>query len=674
VKSGPTVRRFWNHPRIRVGREVGLYLAIAVAGTWPLAAQLHSSFSIGFEGEATVPLLNLWTLWWNADRLGSGLSGYWNAPIFYPETRTFAFSEAQPTMMAVAPIIGITGNPVLAYNVYQLAVLTLNGWVAQRLLQRLGYGPCVATSGGVMCQLLPFVWWQSGVIQLTTLFGALWTILAMIALFDPDERLRLAPRRDGLNSLWRLAPGTGWSPSAQSAAAKFSLKRSLNLGVAFGMTYLMCNYWGLYLLLIATPASVWFWNGRVLTRGFWSELSVAGIVAGLLLFPVVRVQRSLAEEHKWSRETNWIIDLSAHSRDYLDTPETAAHNGEIVPDPEGNGELAPKVAYPWSRTHAWEPSLSARNNLWPLGGGLLKLGLAPLGLVASLLLGRRRWGLFAATLGGLAYFWSLGPTVGIALWFPGVRLCPYEIARRFIPGFGLIRSPFRFAIFVQLAIVWLCVELLDVFNPSRWKIESTEAPQTGSAGGATRVLKSALALMLGLPALLLVTFEVFPRQSGIYQCPPVRSVPAWILWLRENSAPTDAIICLPFPTGYTVGDYEETAIWMYWGMFHHRPLVNGYSGFFPLKFQKFKEDLSQFYRGENEPPDVYPELRRYSYESPGILGVNASGARFVIVPRYFASRDDVWQHPLTKFRWSWVAGDEEHELDIYEILQPEPQP
>ena len=59
-----------------------------------------NQFDMGGSSQvATVPLFNLWTIWWNADRLRHGLKDYWDAPIFYPERDTFAFSEPQPTTM-----------------------------------------------------------------------------------------------------------------------------------------------------------------------------------------------------------------------------------------------------------------------------------------------------------------------------------------------------------------------------------------------------------------------------------------------------------------------------------------------------------------------------------------------------------------------------------------------
>jgi hypothetical protein len=164
---------------------------------------------------------------------------------------------------------------------------------------------------------------------------------------------------------------------------------------------------------------------------------------------------------------------------------------------------------------------------------------------------------------------------------------------------------------------------------------------------------------------LIAVFEVLPPAQRLYSDATSKPLPAWIMWLREHSAPTDAIVCLPFPNGHHVRDYQETAVWMYWETFHRRPLVNGYSGFFPETFVKLKDELSL------EPEGSNPELRFYAWDDSGLHLLNECGARFIVVKRSFASRDDVWAHTATKFRWAWVMGDETHQLDIYEIAPSE---
>ncbi len=743
--------RLWSSPWVCGIGAWCAYLAIAVFASWPLCLSPASTISIGFETEATVPLLNVWTLWWNSDRLAAGFQGYWNAPIFHPTDGAFAFSEAQPTMLIAAPVVWLTGSRVLGYNVYLLLILTLNGWSSQRLLRRIGHRPWLAFCGGVMCQMLPFVWWQSGVVQLTTLFGIVWTVHALLDVFDPRQSsirgatagdmastwhavARLCADRKvidgasdksphGTSGTFSTCPSSNDSSTLETCSTTVvanvppptehslqrtdwtaSLLRALRLGGAFCVTYLLCNYWGMFLALLLVPSSFCLCNANVFRRQFWIEIGVAALMSLLLLGPLVLVQKSLATRHQWTRDLSLIRDLSAHPRDYLDTPQTwpaRDSTSQLVekPEPDSKAAAIAVKTVAWSIVPQWDSPEVGRGDVWPLGGGTLKLILAQIGLLAALVTrGRRRWGLFAATFGAVAFGLSLGPTALFAPWVPGLAgLCPYELLQQYVPGFALIRSPFRFALFVQLAVVWLSIEALDLLNPQRWRCEpqrsETESPpdnteqsptttdQSDDPIAARRTLRvhrpsTAQWLLqwsvwgpLVLSSLILMC-EVWPPRQSLYTCPSATTAPAWILWLRENSQPDDALICLPFPTGYAPRDYEDTTLWMYWGTLHGRPLVNGYSGFFPKHFVDLKENLTRFHRVKGDQAGQ-PQLKLYPWDSFGLKDVNLCPARFAIVKRSFATRDDVWQHPITKFRWSWVTGDEEHQLDVYEILPPD---
>ena len=702
-----TLREAIASPNRRAVGWFGVYLAIALVATRPLVMSLGSAIPYGCEAEATVPLFNLWTLWWNADRAASGFGGYWTAPIFYPAHGTFAFSEAQPTMIVVAPLVWLTGSRALAYNVYQLLILALNGWSGQRLLKRVGHRPWLTFCGGAMCELLPFIWWQLGVVQLTTLFGILWTIHSLLDLFEtgplapfqsgewqekPDPLKPDAQAKDAGKWILRLrvrlqsaarqflplasekcqpSPDTTGEPAiAQAGSMCHGGSRPmvsrpgliwLRLGGAFGLTYWMCNYWGMFLAILLVPASVWFWNGRLLRVGFWRDVLLAGLVAGVMILPTAYIQRTLSKQHTWERDASLIVALSAHVRDLTDTPWTP---------------LVPGLEHPEA----------TRANIWPLGGGGLKLLLAPVGLIAALTArGRRRWGLFVATLGLIALGLSQGPNNRIAEFIPGglAGQSPYEWLQQFVPGFALIRSPFRFVLFVQLAAVLLSVEALDLLDPRRWKRgtqgaecrareDATPSHSTPSPGLSNSALFFLLTQTPLIVTSLLVTLEVLPASQRLYPCPPSRDLPVWVLWLRDNVSSDEPIACLPFPTGYTVKDYEATAVWMNWSTFHHHPLVNGYSGFFPQNFLVIKEQLELFDKDEANDVDgfVQPQLKLYPPHNPGLRKLNASGAVYAVVPRSFATRDDVWEHPATKFRWAWVTGDESAQIDIYRIEPP----
>src|SRR3954468_2583934 len=97
---------------------------LAVAATYPLA--LHLGHAL--PGDLGDPLFTSWLLGWDADRLAHGLRGFWDAPILFPSRTTVAFSEHMLGIaIFVAPIIWVTGNPILAYDIAFLLTFVLAG-------------------------------------------------------------------------------------------------------------------------------------------------------------------------------------------------------------------------------------------------------------------------------------------------------------------------------------------------------------------------------------------------------------------------------------------------------------------------------------------------------------------------------------------------------------------
>jgi len=80
----------------------------------------------------------------------------------------------------------------------------------------------------------------------------------------------------------------------------------------------------------------------------------------------------------------------------------------------------------------------------------------------------------------------------------------------------------------------------------------------------------------------------------VFPVPRVQEQHQWIDWLTSQTPADSVIACIPFPQATTVAAYEETAVWMYWGTYHHRRLVNGYSGFFPASFLQTKAAMRDF--------------------------------------------------------------------------------
>src|SRR5215475_10688187 len=97
-------------------RRVLLFAAAAVVVTWPLASRLGTHLPLGSLSGRTVPLFNLWTLEWNAQRLAHGYAGYWNAPIFHPVKAAFAFSEPEAVPGLIFAAVRWAVGSIAAYN------------------------------------------------------------------------------------------------------------------------------------------------------------------------------------------------------------------------------------------------------------------------------------------------------------------------------------------------------------------------------------------------------------------------------------------------------------------------------------------------------------------------------------------------------------------------------
>lgn len=332
-----------------------LYLGLAIASTWPLARGLTTRFPQGASQSDTVPLLNVWSIWWNADRAAHGFANYWNAPIFHPATNTFAYSEPQPMTLIVAPVIWLTGSRVLAYNAYLLLALALNGAVGAAVLRLLRVRRVFALAGGAVLVLLPVVHWQIDVIQLVPLWPSMWTLAVFI-------RLSRQPR----------------------------IRTGAEAGVAFAVTFWSCGHHGLFLAILLCGS-----GGLLITpvrrTNTWVSWGVFGLVAALGVLPIAWKLRDVAEVRQFERSHESVERLSLLPGDYK-----AARGWQLV-----------------------DPGLLAARSHWRTSPGLLKYALALVGLGCGLWrCPTRRVTAFLTVFGLLAFALSLGSNLTLFGWQP----------------------------------------------------------------------------------------------------------------------------------------------------------------------------------------------------------------------------------------------------------------
>lgn len=141
-------------------------------------------------GDLGDPLLNAAILEWNAKHLPL-TAEWWNFPSFAPLSGVTAFTEhllaAYPL---TTPIIWMTGNPILAYNVLELVSVTLNGAATYGLVRELTGSRTGAFVGGLAFAFAPFHGEHATHVQMLIAFGM------PLALLGLHRYVRDGRRRD----------------------------------------------------------------------------------------------------------------------------------------------------------------------------------------------------------------------------------------------------------------------------------------------------------------------------------------------------------------------------------------------------------------------------------------------------------------------------------------------
>ena len=532
----------------RVAAEGAAWFALACVQIWGNPISFRDSIPRGDEGSPTVPLLNVWTVGWNGTRAASGFRNYWHAPIFYPEPGAFTYSEMQPTTLVVAPLVWSFG-PVPAYNVYLALQLALTAMFARRIVASLDHRRWLAILAGVLFLHLPFVWAELGVLQLTAAWGPL-------AVIHATRLLALRP----------------------------AVTPAVVLGIAAAACYAACNYYGLFLIILAPPFLFLLWpdpalqDPRPQPRRFavFAYLPFAVVVAAAVVSPMLVAQLRFLNATASPRPIGWVRSFSARPLDYLPSLPSWRRKSDA-----GRGE-------PPSSSRATSDRSRPRSR--DLGSGVAITTLALLGVLLPRVRrttregtaadhnrsgdrGRARWIGFCITLAVLAAVASFGPRVSL------FGFVPWDwIGDRFTP-LRLIRTPFRFALFVQIAMTFLAIEGIRGVH-ARFD-RANHRRRRWVTGGC-------------LAASALAVISTWPPRTSLEDVRDLKSPTAWSTWLRDETPPGSVVAGLPMPETGTAADYASTTRLMVRSLHFRRPIVNGYSGFFPPRYRQLRVAAREF--------------------------------------------------------------------------------
>ena len=106
---------------------------LTIAATWPLFPQMG-----GFVIDLNNPQYSVWLLAWQARALATNPLDIFDTNIMYPFEGTLAFDELAFTeALFAAPVLWVTGNPVLSHNLVLFSAFVIAGYGAWLLVREL---------------------------------------------------------------------------------------------------------------------------------------------------------------------------------------------------------------------------------------------------------------------------------------------------------------------------------------------------------------------------------------------------------------------------------------------------------------------------------------------------------------------------------------------------------
>lgn len=479
---------------------------------WPLDGTLPTARN----NLSTVPLFNLWTIWWNAEQLQLGLRDYWDAPIFYPTQRAFAFSEPQPLTLIIAPMLYSGLSLEGGYKFYLWLTLLLNGLFGYRLLRTLRCSFWLSVSGCVSLILLPLIHLQIDVLQLTSIWPVLWFWTSMI----------------------RFSRFARWSDA-------------LIAGIAWGLSFWSCMHHGMFHTLVVLPALFLLpiqWNLSSVKK-----VILGGVAGCMLIIPVAYPVADALGEHGFRREEQTVQALSAKPEDYLKRPPH-----RLVKAKSSQGEID------YGRT--------------TLNPGYVRSLFAIFAVCLCFCRFKRSLESFFLLIVIDSFLLSLGLNLELMGWKP------WTVIAENVPGLIHARNVFRFAYFLQMAVVVLGIVGLRLTGV--WACRMF--------GRLRRSRKfSFLYIFVSIPVMFVITFETMPTLPKRAGLPTMSSEPDWCQFLRQNYPEDRAIACFPMPTDNAGQSFDGEVRWMLYGTFHRKSLVNGFSGHFPQYYNDIRSSLAK---------------------------------------------------------------------------------
>jgi hypothetical protein len=510
-----------------------LYGLLALVSTHPLWRHLTTAV----PSDIGDPLLNTWILAWDGHALLSDPAHLFDANIFFPLKDTLAYSEhLLGTALPMLPILLVSGEPVLAYNVAFLMSFMLSGFSLYLLALRYTEDRLAAFLAGLAFAFAPYHLSLIGHLSLLTVQWLPLTLLYLDTFMSTVSRRSLA-----LFAFFFICQATtSWH---------------LAVFTSFIVALYVLGNW-------LTRRAVFSW----LTL---AALGAAALVGALVMAPLILPYLKVLPELHKTRPWDTIVTFSATPTDYL-----AAYPANLLFGP---------LTAPF-RTR---PGFIEEHTLFP---GLLASVLTAFSLKLFAQRGTSR------TRSVMDIFWvilvlsvslTFGPFLRLESWGVAIPM-PYHLLAGLTSALSLMRVPPRWMVVGLFAMsLLLAFSLTSIFAWARRKGWSTPPPWPSPSLGGGRQMVYGLALLLGLGLLA----EGYAAPIPLAQVGSTAQLPEVYRWLAGDEDDY-AILEMPFYSA-PQPEYPETRR-LYASTIHWKQLVNGYSGLTPGRQPELAQRLAGF--------------------------------------------------------------------------------
>lgn len=554
------------------------FLTLAVAFTWPLARNLDRAVS-----DPGDPYLTTWILDWDLHALVHAPLGIFDAPVFHPARQTLAFSENLIGIAVLLLPFKIAGAGPIAINNFALLLgFAFSGYAGSVLCRVAGASTAAAVVGGIFYAFVPFRFDHIAHIQFVW-GGWLALVLAALLYFSrmPNARraalLAGAIVMNGLTNIHQLAFAA----------------------VAIVITA----------VLLASAREEPF------ERRTWMLFLTSVVTAHLVLIPFLLPYKSVSERYEMKRNPEEVRMGSATWSDWIVATDRSAVYGDTQAAKRASGEhrLFPGLvvlllAAAALLTARREPTVlraaSPRALRWARAMDTVLVAAIAITYFAL------TDGRVIVKLGGVRLLraeWSTAVTVTLLLVVIRAVIAVPDVA-----GGGTLRQRIlasRYTSATLAAILWILTGLVASFGtrsflhsflyskvlmfqsirvPARWAVVAYVGLAVLAALGVDAALRGrtrrvATAVAVALAALM--AYDVHPVARPWFMTAEIGGDVH--RWLRD--APfRGAVVELPL-TPY--GENEVLA--MLAATIHHRPLVNGASGFESPEHRELTELAAQ---------------------------------------------------------------------------------